>query len=229
VKPAEKAIFSAMSQPRLDGEKSRNKIATSPRRGRPVGDRAAKRTELLDAAISVIAQDGVAAASLRRVAERAGTSTGAVTYYFANKEEMMAAVIDRQFDIFDAMLRSSDGKIDIRGGLKRWLDFMSNTSSGDHIATFQLLAHARHEPMLAVVYQRRYANYRRVLANMLAQGQRQGTIRKDIPAGLLADQLSAMGDGWMLLFPIEPERFHPSRIKALLDATVALITPPRSS
>jgi hypothetical protein len=79
--------------------------------------------------------------------------------------------------------------------------------------------------MLAAVYQQRYANYRRVLANMLAQGQRQGTIRKDVPAGLLADQLSAMGDGWMLLFPIEPKRFHPSRIKALLDATVALITP----
>ncbi|HSM95608.1 MAG TPA: hypothetical protein VLT91_06170 [Rhizomicrobium sp.] len=46
-----------------------------------------------------------------------------------------------------------------------------------------------------------------------------------IPAELLADQISAMGDGWMMLFPIEPERFQPKRVKALLDATMALIAP----
>jgi AcrR family transcriptional regulator len=229
VKPAKQAIFAVMSQARLAREKSRSKakIAPEPRRGRgrPVGDRAAKRSELLEAAISVIAQDGVAAASLRKVAERAGTSTGAVTYYFANKEEMMAAVIENQFDTFDAMLKAGDGKIDIRAGLKRWLDSQGATGSGDYIATFQLLAHARHEPALADVYQRRYAKYRQVFASMLAKGQRDGTIRTDVSADLLADQLSAMGDGWMLLFPIEPERFQPSRVKALLDATMALITP----
>src|ERR1051326_1463853 len=74
-------------------------------RGRPVGDRDAKRTELLGAAISVIAQDGFAGASLRKVAERAGCSTGTVSYYFANKEEMMAAVIENQFEIGRASCR----------------------------------------------------------------------------------------------------------------------------
>ncbi|HEX2590218.1 MAG TPA: TetR/AcrR family transcriptional regulator [Rhizomicrobium sp.] len=216
-----------MSQPRVLSDKSRSKAEPAPRRGRgrPVGDHAAKRVELLDAAIAVIARDGVAAASLRKVAQQAGTSTGAVTYYFANKEEMMAAVIEAQFDIFDAMLKSDDGKIDIRAGLKRWLDSLSDSESGEYIATFQLLAHARHEPTLADVYQRRYANYRQVFASMLAKGQSDGTIRTDVPADLLADQLSAMGDGWMMLFPIEPERFHPSRVQALLDATMALISP----
>lgn len=211
---------------RRKGEK-----AVSRRRGpgRPVGDREAKRTELLEAAISVIAQDGFAGASVRKVAGRAGCSTGAVTYYFANREEMMAAVIESQFDVFDAMLRRSDtgddGKIDIRGGLKRWLDSLSTEGEGEWVANFQLLSLARHEPALAAVYQRRYARYREVFAAMIVKGQRQGTIRKDIAADLLADQISAMGDGWMMLFPIEPERFQPSRVKALLDATMALIAP----
>ena len=195
--------------------------------GRPVGDRAAKRTELLDAATAVIARDGFAGASLRNVAEQAGCSTGAVTYYFANKEEMMAAVIESQFDVFDEMLKGSEDKVDIRAGLKRWLDSLSSNDPGEWIAGFQLLAHARHEPKLAAVYQRRYTKYRDVLASMLAKGQRQGSIRKDIPADLLADQISAMGDGWMMLFPIEPERFQPNRVKALLDATIALIAPKR--
>jgi AcrR family transcriptional regulator len=205
--------------------KAENALPARRGRGRPVGDRDAKRTELLGAAISVIAQDGFAGASLRKVAERAGCSTGTVTYYFANKEEMMAAVIENQFDVFDAMLRGDDKGIDIRGGFKRWLDSLSATGPVEWVATFQLLAHARHEPALAAVYQRRYARYRDVFTAMLAKGQRQGTIRKDIPADLLADQLSAMGDGWMMWFPIEPERFQPRRVKALLDATMALIAP----
>jgi AcrR family transcriptional regulator len=203
-------------------------------RGRPVGDREARRTELLDAVLAVIAEEGIAAASLRKVAERAGCSTGAVTYYFANREEMMAAVIESQFDVFDAMLRasdeSSDGKLDIRGGLRRWLDSLdASAEGGGWVANFQLLSLARHEPALAAVYQRRYARYRDVFTSMLAKGQRQGTIRKDIPAELLADQISAMGDGWMMLFPIEPERFQPGRVKALLDATIALIAPQTTS
>ena len=152
-----------------------------------------------------------------------------MTYYFANREEMMAAVIESQFDVFDAMLRASDesgdGKLDIRGGLKRWLDSLDASGAGSWVANFQLLSLARHEPALAAVYQRRYAHYRDVFASMLARGQRQGTIRKDIPAELLADQISAMGDGWMMLFPIEPERFQKIRVQALLDATMALIAP----
>jgi TetR/AcrR family transcriptional regulator, transcriptional repressor of aconitase len=206
---------------------TRGKIEMPRGRGRPVGDREARRTELLDAAVSVIAQEGFAEASLRRVAERAGCSTGAVTYYFANREEMMAAVIESQFDVFDAMLRVTDteGKLDIRGGLKRWLESLSPNRKGEWVANFQLLSLARHESALAAVYQRRYAQFRDVFAALIAKGQRQGTIRKDITAELLADQISAMGDGWMMLFPIEPERFQPKRIKALLDATMALITP----
>ncbi|MBV9044813.1 MAG: TetR/AcrR family transcriptional regulator [Alphaproteobacteria bacterium] len=218
---------------RTTARKPRDKAVKPPSRGRgrPVGDREAQRTKLLDAAIAVIGQDGFAEASLRKVAERAGCSTGAVTYYFANREEMMAAVIESQFDVFDAMLMRSDegradGKIDVRGGLKRWLDSLdANTEGGGWVANFQLLSLARHEPALAAVYQRRYAQYRDVFASMLAKAQRQGSIRKDIAPDLLADQISAMGDGWMMLFPVEPERFRPSRVKALLDATMALIAP----
>lgn len=79
------------------------------------------------------------------------------------------------------------------------------------------------------IFQRRYAKYRQMFASMRAIGQREGAIRKDIPAGLLADQLSAMGDGWMMLFPIEQDWFHPSRVKALLDATMTLIVPRNAS
>jgi len=194
-------------------------------RGRPVGDREGRRAELLHAAMQVIAEEGFAAASLRRVAQKAGCTTGAVSYYFANKEAMMAALVESRFDVFDKLLEfQADDLAGVRESFERWFE-VTTTEDAVWMAGLQLLAYARHEPALAAAYQRRYAHYRKVFARILASGQQDGWVRRDIPADILADQLSAMGDGWMMLYPIEPDRFVPQRVKALLDATMAIITP----
>ena len=103
------------------------KAATRGRRGRPVGDREAQRTKLLRAGIKVIADEGYAGASLRKVAKQAGHTTGAITYYFADKEEMVGAIIEFMFDGFDAMLDSGDEVADHRKRLKRWVELNSNS------------------------------------------------------------------------------------------------------
>src|SRR5271169_4609571 len=94
------------SRPHL---KSAPALSAEPRqrakRGRPIGDREAKSAELIEAARYVIAREGYAGASLRKVAARAGCSTGAVTYYFANKEAMVAKVAEALFDEFDEWLK----------------------------------------------------------------------------------------------------------------------------
>nr|WP_216361201.1 TetR/AcrR family transcriptional regulator [Caulobacter mirabilis] len=173
----------------------------------------------------MIAREGLAGASLRKVAQHAGCTTGAVTYYFDSREAMVAAVAENLFDQFDLTL-GLGRRLDLRTGFRRWLDWAEAEDSDAWLAGFQLLAHARHEPALAAIYQRRYARYRQVLAEMLAQAQSEGTVRDDIPADLLADHLGAIGDGWMMMLPIEPERFTPSRIQALLDAMQTLVAPP---
>jgi AcrR family transcriptional regulator len=206
-----------------------NNAGSVARRGRPVGDREAKRAELLKAAVSVIAREGFAGASLRKVAQRAGCTTGAVTYYFANKEAMVIAVAESLFDQFDVLLGKGQHRIDVRVGLQRWLDWINSSDPEPWQAAFQLLAHARHEPAFAALYRQRYARYRVALTAILVRGQERGVIRRDIPADLLADQLSAMGDGWMLMFPVEPNRFQPARVQALLDATISMISPPQEA
>lgn len=213
--------------PKLVQEGEHAEAQARPRgRGRPVGDREARRAELLDAAISVIEEEGFAGASLRKVAQRAGCTTGAVTYYFANKEAMIAAVIESRFDTFDTLLGRGDAQLDLRAGFERWLDMSKSDARRGWVAGLQLLVHARHDPALATVYARRYGRYRARFTAMLEDGQKRGVIRNDIPADLLADHLSAMGDGWMMLLPIEADRFEPSRIKALLDSMIAMVSPP---
>lgn len=197
-------------------------------RGRPVGDREARRKELLSAAASVIAREGYTKASLRAVAEHAGQSTGAVTYYFANKEELIAALMESVFDHFDSILESVRESTDVRMLFQHWLALAERNEMFWPV-TSELFAKGRREPAFAEIIARRYERYRRVHTSILKAGQQRGTVRTDIPADLLTDQLCAMGDGWMLMYSVEPTRFTPKRIRVLIEAVCTLIAPPPSA
>lgn len=198
---------------------------SGPRRGRPVGDRETKRGEFLTAGIMVIAEQGFAGASLRKVAERAGHTTGAITYYFENKEQLFAAIVDELFERFDAMLDAGSENDSIRRRFRRWLEMSADSSVW--VAGLQLLARARLDPALAAIYQQHYIRYRRIAVERLEQEQRAGLIRDDIPADLLADQISALADGWAMMLPIERERFAPEHVDRLLDALILQLSPPK--
>ena len=195
------------------------------KRGRPIGDRDAKSGELIEAARYVIAREGYAGASLRKVAARAGCSTGAVTYYFANKEAMVATVVEALFDEFDGWLNDQASPIDIRAIFDRMILWTASRKGDGWLVAFQLLVRAASDPPLAALFQRRYAQFRDKLTTLLESGQAQGIIRVDIPADLLADQVCAMGDGWAMMFPVEPERFGRGRIHDLVKAAIAMLAP----
>jgi AcrR family transcriptional regulator len=203
-----------------------NGQASTSRRGRPVGDHDAKRTELLEAAIQVIARDGYAGASMRRVAQHAGCTTGAVTYYFANKEEMVTAVAQSLFDKADALLEANRNLHDLKKMIQHWHDFITLDAPEIWLAWLQLLSHARHEPAFAAAIKARQSSYRQASITVLEEGQRRGEVRNDIPAVLLVDLISAFSDGWLMMLPIEPERFAAERGQALLDAFIVMISPP---
>ena len=50
-----------------------------------------RRAALIEAVLSIIAEQGLAAATLRAVADRAGVSNGLIRHYFSGKEQMLVA------------------------------------------------------------------------------------------------------------------------------------------
>ncbi len=54
---------------------------------------AARRAQLVAAAVDTLAAVGYGRASLARIAERAGTSKGVATYHFANKQDLIGEVV----------------------------------------------------------------------------------------------------------------------------------------
>lgn len=83
---------------------------------------------LLDAAESIVATDGLDALSVRRVAERAGTTTRAVYSVFDSREGMLAALGTRAFEILGAWVAdapiTNDPTADLvaagAGQFRRW-------------------------------------------------------------------------------------------------------------
>lgn len=193
------------------------------KRGRPVGDRESKRIELLDAVVEQLTENGSHGVSFRKVAAKVGCTTGTMTYYFENKEAMLVAVTDYLFDEFEKLLDGEQGNV--KAVLDNWLKWSHSESSNVAPIVAELLVYARQEPNYAKHLQQRYVKLRCVLTETLKQGQQLGQVRNDIDAALLADQLSALVDGWMIISPIETERFEPKQTKAFFDATLRLIAP----
>lgn len=73
----------------------------------------ARRDQVIDSAIELIAEQGHARASLSRIAARAEISKAAVLYYFTSKDELLEAVLDRvNGGLRDGLEHAVDGAAD---------------------------------------------------------------------------------------------------------------------
>lgn len=61
---------------------------------------------MLDAAIRVLAKQGIANTSVQDIADAAGLSKGAVHYHFDSKEELLERVLDRCCEVVEARIRA---------------------------------------------------------------------------------------------------------------------------
>ena len=65
----------------------------------------ARRAQIIDCAIDVIAELGFAQASLSQIAKRAGISAGVISYYFAGKDDLIREVAGHVFQKGGAFIR----------------------------------------------------------------------------------------------------------------------------
>ena len=87
-------------------------------------DRSAACERLLDVAESLFAQRGVAETSVRTITAAAGMNVAAVNYYFASKDHLFDAVIDRRLPALvaarEAALSQADGRVE--SILRAWIE-----------------------------------------------------------------------------------------------------------
>jgi len=191
------------------------------------------------AAAEVIAERGVNGASLADIGERAGTSRGLVTFHFGSKDALVARVAaaaqDRLTEVLLATVgRSQRGADDIPG--LEWL----RTSVGTYLELFE---HPTAEDRVLVVMwgatfpskssiegmldadRRAYDGW----AGLIARGQRDGSIRRDVDAAGSAVILHGMLRGVAALLLTESQYTDMSSVRATVDAWITGALAPSAS
>lgn len=125
---------------------------------------AARRTALVQAALRVVARDGVAAATTRRIVAEAGMPLASFHYVFASRDELMAelvelAVAGEQSDLEPAFdPPPADLRAAIRSGLEHYFEGVRSDPDREK-AMFELTQWALRDPGFAPLAARQYERY----------------------------------------------------------------------
>ncbi len=125
-----------------------------------------RRAALVQAALRVIARDGVAAATTRRIVGEAGMPLASFHYVFESRDELMAELVNavvssEQTDLepaLDAARAPSGIRAAIRSGLQHYFDGVRADPDREK-AMFELTQWALREPGFAPLAGRQYDRY----------------------------------------------------------------------
>jgi AcrR family transcriptional regulator len=180
------------------------------RRRRPRGPAAGRetRTALVRAALQVIEQEGIAAATTRRIAEQAELSLGAVHYWFADKDDLLRAVVDVLLqEVRDDLGTGPDGESAGHRLARIFANYIA-MRPGRQLALFEATTHAIRTEGLQPLAVGQYEAYRSAAREGLGPWHEQ--VDQELPGGTdaLAALLVAVVDGLTLANLADPERSH---------------------
>ncbi len=161
--------------------------------------KAATREKLLDAARQVFAARGFHGASVEEIAAAAGFSTGALYSNFDGKEDLFLALMDREVsaharEVADAVSRRATVAERAEGGADFWMAFIQRER--ELLLLFmEFWAYGVRDPGVRPHVAAHFAEVRRMLTVLIADGVREFDLELTMPAEHLAIAIDALADG----------------------------------
>jgi AcrR family transcriptional regulator len=158
-------------------------------------DRAARRTEIVDAYLAIVAREGAAAATSRAVAAELGVATGALWHYFDGLDEMLLAAFQRMYD--NTTERIAAGTAGLHGmaavevALHEMLP-LDPTTQQEATVVVAFFGRVAGQPALGRVVSDVEADWRAMLTGHLHEAIELGELRRGIPVADIVDTLLAL-------------------------------------
>lgn len=179
-----------------------------------------RRTDLIDAALRVLARDGVASATTRKIADEAGLPLGAVNYWFAGKDDLMEAVIidvlDKLSDAMERAAAASNGAT-LLDSLRAAWRVVEDDDPGAQLALYELTSLSIRTPAMRDLARRQYALYRETAKRITDNWIRASGV--DLPGGpeIVAQLCSVVFDGMSIAWLADPDGWNPDDVFVLLS------------
>ena len=145
----------------------------------------ASRRQLVEIAIDCFALHGFQGTSIDRIARSAGVTKGALYYHFKDKEDLLLEAVKDRIGEFEVQVRDAvAASDDTHERLKRVIDacFVTATASNHRRFIITLMVEALDtNPRLSEQFRKVLRRMRGFLADVVADGQRRGVMRADVP------------------------------------------------
>ncbi|MGG7101210.1 TetR/AcrR family transcriptional regulator [Rhodococcus sp. 24CO] len=192
-----------------------------------------RREQIAEAVWRVIRRDGMAAASVRTVADEAGMSTGSLRHFFATQSELLLFAMELVSVRVENRIASIEFDPDIRRAIRQFAEqFVPlDADRREEMQVWEAFAAAsRTEPDLAVVRERTdrtlFGHFRQFVEALSDAG----FLRSGSSIEGEAMRLHALVDGLAAHGVNNPDRVNPAAISDVLDAHFdSLITAAGSS
>ncbi|MFJ9546551.1 TetR/AcrR family transcriptional regulator [Streptomyces erythrochromogenes] len=163
---------------------------------------AERRRQLTEAAIRVMARDGVARATTRSICAEAGVSLSVFHYCFESKqallESVIAAITEHGITVAREAIRPrATLRETIRAGFQAYWDHVA-ANPGEHMLTYELTQYALRRPGFEHLARRQYELYSDTYTELIEQLRLLMPFELRVPVHVLARYLAAMTDGLTL-------------------------------
>ena len=161
--------------------------------------RANTRERLLASARSVFARSGFHGASVDEIASEAGFSTGALYSNFEGKEDLFLVLMEREIEehtreLAEAVGARSSVAERAAGGAQLWMSIIDREP--ELLLLFmEFWAYGVRDPQVRPKVAERFAQVRRTLTQLIADGVRDFDLELAIPAEQLSIAIDALADG----------------------------------
>lgn len=168
-----------------------------------------KRERILRAAIRVFARKGFYAARVSEIAKAAGVADGTIYLYFKNKDDVLVSIFeDRITKLIGVLRKEIEVEAPFEAKFRRVIELQLGLLEGQRDLAEVVTVNLRQSSRLLKQFAApRFTEYLDVIAGLVADGQRQGVVRKDIHPRVLSRALWGALDGiavtWALSRPEE--------------------------
>ncbi|WP_373538992.1 TetR/AcrR family transcriptional regulator [Chamaesiphon sp.] len=187
-----------------------------------------RRIEVVRAAWRTIVREGLDRTSMRAIAQELGSSTGVITHYFRDKEELILFALECVFEnVVDDMKACAKG----RQGIDRLEQMifvalpLKEIDRDDWKVWMAFLGYSIGREQLVREHRKRYDCLRQIIYQELADLQTANSIRADLDLTTEANALIALVDGIGTGVVICPEQFSAEQQQYLVRRHINALLP----
>jgi len=163
----------------------------------------------MDAAVELFCEHGYDATSVAKICSIATASKGAFYHHFPSKQDLFLGILNQWLEGVDDHLftqrKAGETVPELFTRMAKALAFVFQSASGQLPMFMEFMVQASRDESVWAATIAPYRRYQQQFAALIAEGQKEGTIREDVDPEITAQTIISLGVGVLLQSVVDPD------------------------